>query len=236
MALAHYNLVEIQNFLVNFSFIVLFFAMLFYWLQTYFSSLNRYLQFGIYAVFLANLSIALFLIIRWNQSGHFPLSNLYESLVFLSWGLTFIHLILDQQLSKDFSFFNFLKTRPLSRKYHLQVEARSSGVQETFLPSSLPFQESTTFEPLARPLARTIQESTPFELRTEDSLTSRSNSNKNPLILLGSILVPSALFINVFASFTLPEEMRNMTPLVPALQSNWLMMHVTVMMVRLVSK
>lgn len=137
------NLIDLQNFFVNFSFIVLFFAMLFYW--TY---LNKY---GIWAVFLANLSIAFFLLLRWNQSGHFPLSNLYESLVFLSWALTLIHLILNQQL-------------------------------------------------------------------------------KTQSILLGAVLVPIALFVNVFASFTLPDEMRNITPLVPALQSNWLIMHVTVMM------
>jgi cytochrome c-type biogenesis protein CcsB len=37
------------------------------------------------------------------------------------------------------------------------------------------------------------------------------------------------LFINAFATFRLPLEMQQSSPLVPALQSNWLMMHVTVM-------
>nr|YP_009749066.1 cytochrome c biogenesis protein [Dipodium roseum]QII91133.1 cytochrome c biogenesis protein [Dipodium roseum] len=38
-------------------------------------------------------SITGFLIIRWISSGHFPLSNLYESLIFLSWSLSIIHMI-----------------------------------------------------------------------------------------------------------------------------------------------
>jgi cytochrome c-type biogenesis protein CcsB len=47
--------------------------------------------------------------------------------------------------------------------------------------------------------------------------------------LLGAITTPSALLTNAFATFTLPKEMQEAAPLVPALQSNWLMMHVTVM-------
>nr|YP_009129825.1 heme attachment to plastid cytochrome c [Vanilla planifolia]YP_009456278.1 heme attachment to plastid cytochrome c [Vanilla pompona]AID52160.1 heme attachment to plastid cytochrome c [Vanilla planifolia]AUJ22516.1 heme attachment to plastid cytochrome c [Vanilla pompona]QII90269.1 cytochrome c biogenesis protein [Vanilla planifolia] len=38
-------------------------------------------------------SITGFLIIRWISSGHFPLSNLYESLIFLSWSFSIIHMI-----------------------------------------------------------------------------------------------------------------------------------------------
>ena len=34
----------------------------------------------------------------------------------------------------------------------------------------------------------------------------------------------------VLASLTLPLEMQKASPLVPALQSNWLMMHVSLMM------
>nr|QEV84495.1 cytochrome c heme attachment protein [Hexalectris brevicaulis] len=39
------------------------------------------------------LSITGFLFIHWISSGHFPLSNLYESLIFLSWSLSIIHMI-----------------------------------------------------------------------------------------------------------------------------------------------
>jgi cytochrome c-type biogenesis protein CcsB len=49
------------------------------------------------------------------------------------------------------------------------------------------------------------------------------------LTLIGSITSSSALLINAFASFSLPATMQQGGPLVPALQSNWLMMHVTVM-------
>ena len=47
--------------------------------------------------------------------------------------------------------------------------------------------------------------------------------------MIGAILAPTTLFINLFANFKLPLEMQKITPLIPALQSNWLMMHVTVM-------
>nr|YP_010983028.1 cytochrome c biogenesis protein [Heliotropium longiflorum]WOH22254.1 cytochrome c biogenesis protein [Heliotropium longiflorum] len=33
------------------------------------------------------------LVTRWIYSGHFPLSNLYESLIFLSWSLSLIHIV-----------------------------------------------------------------------------------------------------------------------------------------------
>nr|WOC91213.1 cytochrome cheme attachment protein [Utricularia flaccida] len=39
------------------------------------------------------LSITGLLITRWINSGHFPLSNLYESLIFLSWSLSLIHIV-----------------------------------------------------------------------------------------------------------------------------------------------
>ena len=47
--------------------------------------------------------------------------------------------------------------------------------------------------------------------------------------LLGVLLSPLALFTNAFATFCLPEELQQSTVLVPALQSNWLAMHVSVM-------
>lgn len=46
----------------------------------------------------------------------------------------------------------------------------------------------------------------------------------------GTILAPTALFLNAFASFQLPESLQKYNSLIPALQSNWLMMHVTVML------
>ena len=45
----------------------------------------------------------------------------------------------------------------------------------------------------------------------------------------GVILSPTTLLIHCFALFKLPDQMQNISPLIPALQSNWLIMHVTVM-------
>jgi cytochrome c-type biogenesis protein CcsB len=97
---------------------------------------------------LSNASLALLLILRWAHSGHFPLSNLYESLIFLSWAFTSIHLL------------------------------------------------CTTFTLL------------PF---------------------LAAITAPTTLLTYTFATFSLPKDMQQASALVPALQSNWLMMHVSIM-------
>ena len=46
---------------------------------------------------IANLVLAFQLISRWIISGHFPISNLYESLCFLSWALTLGQLLLENE-------------------------------------------------------------------------------------------------------------------------------------------
>lgn len=156
-----------ETFFSNFSFVLLFFSMITYWFQisgnlitnstvkiTNNTSITTFLpwkfQFGKLGILTANLSLLILLNLRWFESGHFPLSNLYESLIFLSWALTLFHLIL-----------------------------------ETLTPNSF--------------------------------------------FWLGGITVPIALFTDAFANFSLPLEMQHSSALVPALQSNWLMMHVTVM-------
>jgi cytochrome c-type biogenesis protein CcsB len=48
--------------------------------------------------------------------------------------------------------------------------------------------------------------------------------------LIGAILIPVALLISGFANLTLSPEMQKSSPLVPALQSNWLMLHVSMML------
>nr|ABU88289.1 heme attachment to plastid cytochrome c protein [Chlamydomonas moewusii] len=130
---------------------------------------------GIFLTMIANIFLFLLLLLRWLESGHFPLSNLYESLMFLSWSLTLIHLII--------------------------VFAFSSKQTVGFTSSEA------------------LRVSTPLVF----------SDKKLTLKLLGSITAPCALFTNAFATFSLPKEMQEASPLVPALQSNWLMMHVTVM-------
>nr|YP_009728169.1 cytochrome c biogenesis protein [Daphne genkwa]QIA46442.1 cytochrome c biogenesis protein [Daphne genkwa]QOW06957.1 cytochrome c biogenesis protein [Daphne genkwa] len=90
------------------------------------------------------------LVTRWIYSGHFPLSNLYESLIFLSWSFSIIHMI---------SYFHFKK-------------------------------------------------------------------HKNAL---SAITASSAIFTQGFVTSGLLAKMHQSELLVPALQSQWLMMHVSMM-------
>nr|AKF01122.1 cytochrome c heme attachment protein [Bactris major] len=94
-------------------------------------------------------SITGLLISRWISSGHFPLSNLYESLIFLSCSLFIIHII------------------------------------------------------------------------------SKKLNHKNDLSI---ITTPSTIFTQGFATSGLSTEMHQSAILVPALQSQWLMMHVSMML------
>nr|YP_010468137.1 cytochrome c biogenesis protein [Tropaeolum majus]QKK51135.1 cytochrome c biogenesis protein [Tropaeolum majus]UVF30742.1 cytochrome c biogenesis protein [Tropaeolum majus]UVF31928.1 cytochrome c biogenesis protein [Tropaeolum majus]UVF36806.1 cytochrome c biogenesis protein [Tropaeolum majus] len=87
---------------------------------------------------------------RWIYSGYFPLSNLYESLIFLSWSFSIIHMV---------SYFN--------------------------------------------------------------------KKHKNPLNV---ITAPSAIFTQGFATSGLLNKIPQSIILVPALQSQWLMMHVSMML------
>uniref|UniRef100_A0AAU7EP27 Cytochrome c biogenesis protein CcsA n=1 Tax=Elsholtzia sp. TaxID=3126013 RepID=A0AAU7EP27_9LAMI len=94
------------------------------------------------------LCITGLLISRWIYSKHFPLSNLYESLIFLSWSFSFIYIV------------PYFKT------------------------------------------------------------------NQN---FLSTIIGPSAIFSQGFATSGLLTEIHESTILVPALQSEWLIMHVSMM-------
>jgi len=62
------------------------------------------------------------------------------------------------------------------------------------------------------------------------TFTTISLELKTKTSIIGSISNPVCLFIVGFAGLYLPESMQSPSPLVPALKSNWLMMHVTVMM------
>ncbi len=143
------DLVALQHKLDNISFLVLFLTLLIYWVGTAFRSLSFLHQIGTAGMAIANLSIAGLLGARWLEAGYFPISNLYESLFFLAWGLTAVHLAVEF-------------------------------------------------------------------------------STQNPL--LGAFTAPLAMGITAFAALSLPPEMQSAEPLVPALKSNWLMMHVSVMM------
>lgn len=142
-------LLNLETVLSNLSFACLLAMVVWYWLKLSFSLGPQFNAIGTIGMATANLSLAGLLMTRWVGSGHFPLSNLYESLLFLSWGLTSFHLITEGLIQADF---------------------------------------------------------------------------------VGVVTSPVALLVNGFASFSLPRGMQKATALIPALQSNWLMMHVTVMM------
>jgi cytochrome c-type biogenesis protein CcsB len=140
----------IQNFSSNLVFGILLFAMINYWINlSFFSETNQLAKVGKFSTILANILLFFILCSRWIIAGYFPLSNLYESLLFLTWSLLSIYL-------------------------YIEVKTRSK--------------------------------------------------------LIGAILIPVALLINGFANLTLSPEMQKSSPLVPALQSNWLMMHVSMML------
>ena len=143
------DLISLENLLDNLSFLVLFVTMLVYWTGAAFPT-AWLANLGTVGVAIANLCMAALLGARWLEAGYFPISNLYESLFFLAWGVTTVHLIAENM--------------------------------------------------------------------------SRSR-------LVGVFTTPVAMGITAFATLTLPADMRLSAPLVPALKSNWLMMHVSVMMI-----
>ena len=135
------------------------------------------------------------LLYRWFLSGHPPLSNLYESLLFLLWGLL--------------GFFLFI----YSDEKNISLERNSNG--KKFESKKL-----------------TASKISMSQISSANLNSPRFNDNSNVLStrnFLGCILSSTALFIQTFADWRLPDEMREIKPLIPALQSNWLLMHVSIM-------
>ena len=98
----------------------------------------------------SNLCLTAQLVLRWWESGHFPISNLYESLCFLAWGCTLTQLLVERSWASP---------------------------------------------------------------------------------LVPAAATPMALGCVAFASFALPDRLQEASPLVPALRSSWLVMHVSVIMI-----
>ena len=139
----------IKNSLDNIVFLSLFLSVLSYWISVTFPKLKVTHKLGFANVFVSNLFISIILSWRWFENGYFPLSNLYESLLFFTWGITLLTLLVETSTS---------------------------------------------------------------------------------LLLVGAVTTPLAMFIIGFATLSLPDGMQKAAPLVPALKSNWLMMHVSIMM------
>ena len=140
---------DIQSSLDNLIFVVLLLTTIVYWAGLIYTNFKFLTKISFGGILIANTGLFCLLSLRWLNYGYFPLSNLYESLMFLAWGITFTSAFLEQ--------------------------------------------------------------------KTQSSI-------------IGSISTPISLFVVGFAGLSLPENMQAPSPLVPALKSNWLMMHVTVMM------
>jgi cytochrome c-type biogenesis protein CcsB len=121
-----------------------------YWYNLIDPKITQLKQVAFLGTLAVNLLLFLTLAGRWIFSGYFPLSNLYESLLFLTWILLTIQIL--------------------------------------------------------------------AESKTQSKI-------------IGSVIAPVCLLIVAFTTLILPTDMQRATPLVPALQSNWLMMHVSMMMV-----
>ena len=144
------NSLVLENIISNISFCSLFLSTILYIYQIVFK-ISKFLD-----IFLQKYSIQInyfilntILILRWINSHHFPLSNLYESLLFLTWSLI------------TFQIFN----------------------QKLF---------------------------------------------KNQL--LNGLIISFCFIIVSFSTLCLPPEMKQISPLVPALKSNWLLMHVSIIL------
>lgn len=143
------TLASLESWLDNAAFAVLFGAMLAYWSGLAFEKAKVLPIIGGVGMAAGNLMMAALLTARWIEGGYFPLSNLYESLFFIAWGITAVHFAAEKMTDSRW---------------------------------------------------------------------------------VGAVTSPVAMGIAAFAALTLPDAMQISEPLVPALKSNWLMMHVSVML------
>lgn len=123
-------------------------ATLSYWISLFSIKESKFLFVSRSNLSFSSLVITVILILRWINTNHFPLSNLYESLLFLGWALSFITFIIDLKINSK---------------------------------------------------------------------------------IVGAVGAPISMLVIGFASLSLPSNFKDSTSLVPALKSNWLMMHVSVM-------
>ena len=90
---------HIQSLLDNLIFLNLLLVTIIYWASLIYSNFKVLTKLGVYGNAFANFLIFALLGLRWLNFGYFPLSNLYESLLFLAWGITFITLIIEDRSS-----------------------------------------------------------------------------------------------------------------------------------------
>lgn len=244
-----HRLETIQSILLPIEFGLLFSLMLLYWVQVAFFSYTKYKQLNIFVFYTSFFALTSILGLRWIESGHFPLSNLYESLLFLSWSFLLSQLVFQSNWHDTTQ-----KTKVNAAHHSLQDKTDLSYKAISAAPIDSPDRDQTRKEEFATDLnlhlsgvnnndilttsGATLPMRAPQSLatglignlRNEKRKVPISSSNRYSLQdLLGVVISPLALVCYGFAFLNLPKEMQKATALVPALQSNWLMMHVTVM-------
>lgn len=238
---------KLNFFFGNIAFLTLFIAVLLYWFD-FLNSKQLSQKLKSFCMIGANFSLAFILILRWYESGHFPLSNLYESLIGLSWGFTTIHLILVLNPLAFFTLFvkkqaetnnneieNFPGILKNQRTPEYEVAPRlgmdtnclqsANSSRAFFFVSELAVGSNKSF-PLPDNKLNNV---TYFKTDTDKKEHVSSQPLSEAKDLIGVIIAPTALLTSVFANFFLPPEITRASALIPALKSNWLTMHVTVM-------
>ncbi len=89
LTLSDYQLPVIASFLLAI-------AMVSYWISLSTLKSLFIVQTSKVLIVISNILFTFTLLLRWIKEGYFPLSNLYESLIFLSWGISVIHIFIEQ--------------------------------------------------------------------------------------------------------------------------------------------
>ena len=228
---------NLNNLLPTIVFSLLFLSMLLYWSQAALFGQERYKILNNFIFLFAILSLTLLLILRWVESGHFPLSNLYESLLFLSWCFLILKPLFATENKPGFSLIDFvLNLNKLSIREKSEVSHEPEPCAPMMQTKESPFGVPAKRDFLEfRKSYQSLDTNLQIASGSAVGIQNQSIDPKNPTFLelsslgLGVVLSPLALLTFGFAYLSLPKEMQQSTALVPALQSNWLMMHVTVM-------
>ena len=101
-----------------------------------------------FGVSICTINLCFILIYRWITSSHYPLSNLYEALLFLSFTLSFIVLLFgiypQKQKGKYQRFLTQIKkTNLFSLRAHLNLSDLDHQLQQIYIQSRLPIYCST---------------------------------------------------------------------------------------------
>merc|ERR1712226_178054 len=149
-----FELICVESKLSNLIFDNLLFVLVMYWANLIFPSKKILAHIGFFSNCGVSFCLCVLLVSRWIISGYLPLSNLYESLIFLSWGMLMLSTLLESQ---------------------------------------------------------------------------------SKISSIGAINTPIILLVILFAKALLPDSMNMPSSLAPSLKSNWLIIHVTIILLSYVT-